>query len=182
MENRRQPLSQGKHKAKNSFDWRAKLFTVFISNLSRRVSNRALWEAFNSYGKYYEMMNAIKMGNKRKIDGRFIFVKKANYGWVERRRRGSNRDVERTDKPTSSQGKGPYVCDSRSYNDVRLSSFQVESGKNEETVKGVSTFKPLKDEEPRVEDISEVKFDFAIPEEELVWLECCIVGRLKEAK
>ncbi|XVE77016.1 hypothetical protein DITRI_Ditri13aG0028100 [Diplodiscus trichospermus] len=36
-------------------DWRASLFTVFINNLSRRVSKRALWEVFSIYGRVLDV-------------------------------------------------------------------------------------------------------------------------------
>ncbi|XVF04126.1 hypothetical protein REPUB_Repub05bG0055200 [Reevesia pubescens] len=92
-------------------DWRSKLFTVFVDNLSFRVAKPALREVFNVYGKvcdlyipvnggirkgrtsnfsfiryFYEdeMWKAIEGGNNRKIDGRFITVRKATTSWKER--------------------------------------------------------------------------------------------------
>ncbi|XVE67271.1 hypothetical protein DITRI_Ditri08aG0147200 [Diplodiscus trichospermus] len=77
-------------------DWRASLFTIFVNNLSCRLSKGALWEAFNAYGRvrdvyiHYsakgdrgkkttfafvrykfksEMFKAIEVGNNRRIDG-----------------------------------------------------------------------------------------------------------------
>ncbi|XVF28223.1 hypothetical protein REPUB_Repub15cG0011000 [Reevesia pubescens] len=86
------------------FDWRSKFFSVFVTNLSRRVSRRALWEAFSHYGKVADVFiqanikpgkdssftyafirffsqedaaKAIRLGNRRLIDGRLIFIKVA---------------------------------------------------------------------------------------------------------
>ncbi|XWS35933.1 hypothetical protein CRYUN_Cryun20dG0039100 [Craigia yunnanensis] len=60
--------------------WRSTLFTVCVDNLSHRVPKGALWDVF------YE-----------KIDGRYIRVKKATYGWKERRsyaKRWTKKNVE----------------------------------------------------------------------------------------
>ena len=102
-------------------DWRSRLFTVFVDNLSHRVPKGALWEAFCDYGKVMdvyiplqrklahkdsifgfvrykqktEMMKAITNGNNRKIDGRLIKVKKASYGWMLRSFFGQSRVKKR---------------------------------------------------------------------------------------
>ena len=81
-----------------------------MGNLSKRVSRKALWEAFLEYGQVvdvytprvsnrpakgftfafvrykleFEMWKAIENGNNRRVDGRFIRVKKASYGWTDR--------------------------------------------------------------------------------------------------
>ncbi|XVE85972.1 hypothetical protein DITRI_Ditri17bG0134800 [Diplodiscus trichospermus] len=89
-------------------DWRASLFTVFINNLSRRVSRRALWEVFSIYGRVLdvfinfksrkpatyafvryktvkERMRTIAERNNRFIDGQLIMVKKVTFGRKERK-------------------------------------------------------------------------------------------------
>ncbi|XVE81147.1 hypothetical protein DITRI_Ditri15bG0039300 [Diplodiscus trichospermus] len=37
-------------------DWRARLHTVFVDNLSRRVSRSAIWEVFNKYGRVFDVL------------------------------------------------------------------------------------------------------------------------------
>ncbi|XVE85981.1 hypothetical protein DITRI_Ditri17bG0135600 [Diplodiscus trichospermus] len=87
-------------------DWKAQLFTIFVDKLSKRVSRRALWEAFNDYGRVMDifipvtanggrkfttfafvrykteakMWNAIKARNNRRIDGLNTIVKRAIFG------------------------------------------------------------------------------------------------------
>ncbi|XVF21618.1 hypothetical protein REPUB_Repub12eG0105900 [Reevesia pubescens] len=86
-------------------EWRSRLHSVFVDNIRCRVSRNALWEAFNQYGRVvdvylspsvkqgkarsftfafvrykheHEALKAIMEGDRRKIDGCFIFVKKTN--------------------------------------------------------------------------------------------------------
>ncbi|XVF04629.1 hypothetical protein REPUB_Repub05bG0100800 [Reevesia pubescens] len=102
--------SRGFSRTSAKEDWRSRLFIVFVDNLSFRVTKSALWETFNTYGKVYdlyipvngsfrkgmatnftfircfyedEMWKAIEGGNNRKIDGRFITVRKATTSWKE---------------------------------------------------------------------------------------------------
>lgn len=93
-------------------DGRAKLVSVFISNLSCRIPRSALWEAFNSYGKVMDVFikftsfkpftfgfvryqsveeceRAISEANLRWMDWRVIGVKKADVGWSDRKIRSS---------------------------------------------------------------------------------------------
>ncbi|EOY12746.1 Uncharacterized protein TCM_031281 [Theobroma cacao] len=91
-------------------DWRSSLHSVYISNLSRRITKQGLKEVFDAYGKVRdvfisnrqsqakvttfafvrykelrEMDRACTHGNGRRLDGHYIVVKKAEYGWDQRR-------------------------------------------------------------------------------------------------
>ncbi|XVF78458.1 hypothetical protein PTKIN_Ptkin14bG0135200 [Pterospermum kingtungense] len=84
---------------------------VFVDNLSHRVSKEALWEAFDAYGRvvdvyigtmnnprryksttfafvrfktFAEMQKAVQEGNNTLIDGWYIRVKRASFGWKDR--------------------------------------------------------------------------------------------------
>ncbi|XVF30335.1 hypothetical protein REPUB_Repub16aG0048300 [Reevesia pubescens] len=103
-----------------SFDRRSRLYLTFVENISRRLSKKALWEAFSVYstvvnvyipsfyrfGKVrnvtfafvrykfeFQLKKAIEEGNNRKIDGHFIKVQKAHYGWTNN---GSNRRSQKS--------------------------------------------------------------------------------------
>ncbi|XVF07560.1 hypothetical protein REPUB_Repub06bG0149800 [Reevesia pubescens] len=86
-------------------DWRSNLYTMFVENISCRISKSALCDSFSVYGrvvdvyillfnkdgkvrpvtfafvrfKYrFELDKTIREGNNRKMDGRFIRVKEAS--------------------------------------------------------------------------------------------------------
>ncbi|XVF27243.1 hypothetical protein REPUB_Repub14bG0089700 [Reevesia pubescens] len=94
------------HKERTRSDWRSGFFTVFMENVSCRISKSALREAFSAYGEVMdvyisffnkygkarpvtfafvrfkhrrEMEKTIKEGNNRRMDSRFIKVKEAAY-------------------------------------------------------------------------------------------------------
>ncbi|OMO98831.1 reverse transcriptase [Corchorus capsularis] len=83
-----------------SFWWRLSLHAVYVSNLSNKVSKKAIWEIFNDFGvvvdaflsnrkqngsscfafvRYRfkeESVRAVELGNGRRVDGRQISVRK----------------------------------------------------------------------------------------------------------
>ena len=71
--------SPGHYYAKSSrfrevVDRRSRLFTIFMGNLSKRVSRRALWEAISEYGKVVDVY--IPRANNRPAKGyTFAFVR-----------------------------------------------------------------------------------------------------------
>ncbi|XVE52570.1 hypothetical protein DITRI_Ditri02bG0132100 [Diplodiscus trichospermus] len=160
-------------KKPSNVDWRESLFTVFVSNLSKRDSRRALREAFSAYGRVVdvfilfqgtrpttyasvrykhesEMKNAIVFGRNRRIDGLVINVKKTDYGWKDRRKifhikTGSRRTADRSINLHLYEKK-----DSRLYKDVEWDKF------------------------------FEVNYNVEIPEEDLEWLSRSVVGRLQD--
>ncbi|XVF28469.1 hypothetical protein REPUB_Repub15cG0032000 [Reevesia pubescens] len=120
--------------------WRSGLFSVFVQNVSRRISKSSLWEAFNSYGNvldvyisFYDKMGkprsvtfafvrfklesesqkAIEEGNNRLMDGRAIRVSMAKY----KRRLWSRTESGEGDKIRSSPTRQPRY---RSRDDRRL--------------------------------------------------------------
>ncbi|XVE50486.1 hypothetical protein DITRI_Ditri01bG0166100 [Diplodiscus trichospermus] len=56
-------------------DWRAILFSVFIDNLSRRVSRGALWEAFSEYGRVVDVFISFYGGGHGVKETIFAFVR-----------------------------------------------------------------------------------------------------------
>ncbi|XVE66604.1 hypothetical protein DITRI_Ditri08aG0091800 [Diplodiscus trichospermus] len=172
-----------------SHDWMDNVFTIFVDNLSRRVSNRALWEAFNDYGRVvdifishkdngrrkpvtfafvryrhdFEMRRVIVAGNNRRIDKCHIIVKKANYGWKE-----SHTGKDRRIKGKEVQGSTRQIWsakgqDRKSYKEVLmgpLSQEEEECGINMTRLK--EHFESYKSFEKMNEDMKEnveVNFD-----------------------
>ncbi|XVE88157.1 hypothetical protein DITRI_Ditri19aG0045700 [Diplodiscus trichospermus] len=104
-------VSRGRYiRTSDCRDWRENLFSVFVGNLSYRVSKSALKDVFDLYGivrdvfigahrswrchkgitfvlvRYRtlaEMQRVIREGNNRHIDGWNIRVKEASFGWED---------------------------------------------------------------------------------------------------
>ncbi|XVE91459.1 hypothetical protein REPUB_Repub01dG0011700 [Reevesia pubescens] len=126
----------------NNFDWRTTLQSVFVKNLSRRVTKEALWEVFSLYGRVvdvhipfsirvdkdrnslfafvrykrdFEAKKAIEEGNDRRINGRFIKVQKA----LPRSKKNNN--TSKMDKENSVLGvlkTNEVTRDDRTYKEV----------------------------------------------------------------
>ncbi|XVF77615.1 hypothetical protein PTKIN_Ptkin14bG0060200 [Pterospermum kingtungense] len=194
-------------------DWRANLFTIFINNLSSRLSRRVIWEAFNLYGvmvdvfvkfqskkpftfafvrykKESECVRAIAERDNCRIDGRFIKVKRAAFGWRNRRVQSANGPKTRLaamKKPTHMEWK---IRHHHSYKEV-LESDMIRTDKDvlSSHKKVVRDDKELvvadKDKASvkcpmEIENTDEEILEFNTPEEELKWLENVILGRVKE--
>ncbi|XVE97912.1 hypothetical protein REPUB_Repub03eG0059700 [Reevesia pubescens] len=95
--------SKGSKNSFQNFDWRLNLHSMYVENLSTRISREALWEAFSSYGRVVdkfisksllgkgksftfvflrfklesEAVKDIEEGNQKKMDCHIIGVKKA---------------------------------------------------------------------------------------------------------
>ncbi|WRX10494.1 RNA recognition motif domain - like 10 [Theobroma cacao] len=92
-----------------SNNWRSSLHSIFVANLSRRVTRQGLKDFFDVYGRVrdvfislkqnpnktttfafvrykekWEMERAILQSNGRKLDGYHLMVKKADFGWDQR--------------------------------------------------------------------------------------------------
>ncbi|XVE86036.1 hypothetical protein DITRI_Ditri18aG0004100 [Diplodiscus trichospermus] len=197
----------------SSKDWRDNLFTVFVDNISCRVPKSAVWEVFDLYGKVVdvfigvpkswrrqkrityafvryktlsEMQKAVQEGNNRLIDGRYIWVKKASFGWKDRihvgrlsQRHGSNRE--------DLEGFGQSVpvprSVHRSYRDVVLGNCK-EVVSNE--AKGVATSQETLVGTKKFDYPSghkeDLNFDpLLLPQEEMEWLDRCAVGQIRNA-
>ncbi|XVF36337.1 hypothetical protein REPUB_Repub19eG0049700 [Reevesia pubescens] len=130
------------------FHWRSNLFSVFVDNLSCRVSKNALWEAFCQYGKVvdvyisfaskygkarsytfafvrykfeHEALAAIEEGNRRMIDGRCIVVKKAESDASSKSKLESLEKAKNTDQVyTAGKVFSDVVRDGISYREVLL--------------------------------------------------------------
>ncbi|XVE78855.1 hypothetical protein DITRI_Ditri14bG0011600 [Diplodiscus trichospermus] len=139
----------------SSLDCRANLFSIFVDNLSHRVSKRALWEAFGEYGRVMdvytpssfrgsrakkttfacvrykfrsEMLKAIRFENKRRIDGWRIRMKQTSYGGKDRRFSRHNLAHFLWDKEVRelTTNEGTTVLkDNKSYRDVVLGEDKI---------------------------------------------------------
>ncbi|XVF82531.1 hypothetical protein PTKIN_Ptkin16aG0057100 [Pterospermum kingtungense] len=186
-------------------DWRDHLYTAFVDNLSKRVSRRALWEAFNIYGRVedvfisfrnakpttfafvrykheVEMRKAIELGNYRRIDGRCISVKKANFGWRDRRSVQNKKFFQECSLDNPSNPKSFKARVDRSYRDVVMG---VGIEKEDEVLVGVAkgtlkgNFKSGEKEESYC--FPEVIYNVEIPNIEMEWLDRSVICKLKEA-
>ncbi|XVE68919.1 hypothetical protein DITRI_Ditri09bG0108400 [Diplodiscus trichospermus] len=190
-----------------SVDWRANMFFVYVGNLSNRVSKGAIWEAFSEYGRVMdvyipssfrgnwgkdtifgfvrykfrsEMVNAIIVGNNRKIDGRFIRANEASYRWSERR----------VSKLNQSQGSSRYTVmnkrygrrswelrDYRSYADMvrGKGDYEMEQIKVEEDAVHGNLRQSITKQDIK-EGLDEVSFETKIPSDDMEWLHRSVIG------
>ncbi|XVF78709.1 hypothetical protein PTKIN_Ptkin14bG0157400 [Pterospermum kingtungense] len=151
-------------------DWRANLFTVFIGQLSIRVSKQELWEVFNRFGRVVdvfipsgkkrvwssvsyafvrykterEIRKAVQLGDGRLLDGRSIIVKKASFGWNARRRS----PIMKRRSPTLSMRRSDALNnerDHRSYKEVVMGGIPEQSWNGEyKVVKGYESMEKIK--------------------------------------
>ncbi|XVF82058.1 hypothetical protein PTKIN_Ptkin16aG0012900 [Pterospermum kingtungense] len=135
-------------------DWIANLHTVFINNLSCRVSRKVLWDLFNIYGRvadvyikysrnrsytfafvrYWldlESKRAIAEANGRCIDGRRISVNKAMVGWNQCRSYENHKDKTSSGINRKFSG-GWKVRDQRPYRSYRDALMKHPSRKMDE--------------------------------------------------
>ncbi|KAL4304512.1 hypothetical protein GQ457_10G029590 [Hibiscus cannabinus] len=160
---------------KNGSEW-----TVFIDNLSKRVSRGALWELFSHYGKVSQvfiimadrkpryqhstfafvrlmakvgMLRAIEKMNNAKIDGRFITVSKARFPASHKKMKSTN-SVEVCDgeKTKTCQGN---VGSIKEYMGNRRTPAMKREGLNS-------------------------LFDIHVPAKDIAWIDLSLVGVLKE--
>ncbi|XVF85982.1 hypothetical protein PTKIN_Ptkin17bG0160800 [Pterospermum kingtungense] len=198
---RKRPFDGGK---RVEGDWRANFHSVFINNLSKRVSKQSLWEAFNAYGrvadvyinfhsnKSYtfafvrykwegESRKAIVEGDNRVIDGRMIRVKKAFSGW-----KAMEVNMVRK-RPVVSESKNAsrvwHAKERKSYKEALVGSvvsldavaYQEGLEKTKKSDEGLRK-KQIDDE------TMEFSFNLEVPENEMSWLENSVIGRLKEQR
>ena len=186
-----------------SSDWRSNLFTVFMDNLSNRVSKSALWEAFLEYGKVVdiyiprhknnspkansfpfvkykleaELKKAIENGNNRRVNGRHISVKKAAFEWKDRRKY----ELQWRKKPSklSSPGEGHFVLrDNRSYREALMGSGYSAGKKSESNgLKREGPNNVTVEGPPHPSGI--VNYDLDIPKAKMEWLDKSAIGNIK---
>ena len=111
------------------------------------------------YKEERELLRAVKLGNGRKIDGHIIHVKKARFGWGERRNtvavNGHNLSSKR---PMNDSSSLRATRDTRSYKDV---------------VTGLSSGQP-----PKSSDTPSICFDIEVEQDDFDWLKRSAVGVL----
>ncbi|XWS27533.1 hypothetical protein CRYUN_Cryun26dG0123600 [Craigia yunnanensis] len=155
------PVDQ--QRKEGGLDWRSNLYLVFVDNLSHRISRNTLWEAFCAYGRVVdvyisfknrgskdkavtfaffrykyesELRKVIEAGNNKRIDGRFIKVKKATYGWKEKRKNAGFQGLVKESDVFPVAKRNLNTCrDNRSYRDV-LVAMKLQEGE----ARGVRTW------------------------------------------
>ncbi|XVF51723.1 hypothetical protein PTKIN_Ptkin04bG0207700 [Pterospermum kingtungense] len=152
-------------------DWRDHLYTAFVDNLSKRLSRRALWEAFNIYGRVEDVFIS------------FRNAKPTTFAFVRDRRSVQNKKFFQEcslDNPSNPKSFNERV--DRSYRDVVIG---VGMEKEDEQLEGVSkgtlkgNFKPGEKEESYC--FPEVIYNVEIPNIEMEWLNKSVICKLKEA-
>ncbi|XVF06595.1 hypothetical protein REPUB_Repub06bG0062500 [Reevesia pubescens] len=200
--------SQGSKKSLQNFDWRSSLHSVFVENLSSRISRGALWEAFNTYGRVVdvfipksfpgrdrsftfafvrfklesEAMKAIKEGNKRMMGGRIIGVSKAFRKRTKRQKFSTIRGAPSSNIGEQFKGKPcGIVQEGKSFKDA-LVGATLFFGNHENSVSGgdniVASDDSLFDEIVNVR-AKEVTFDIEVPKVEMDWLTRSVVCKLR---
>ncbi|OMO94154.1 hypothetical protein COLO4_16499 [Corchorus olitorius] len=210
---------------REAFDWRSSLFSVFISNLSRRVSRLLLWDAFMDYGRVADVF--IQRRSRQIGSTTFAFVRywnekdallaleNANQGYLEGVRIRTHEAIDTRRQGRGERGKAHMAVyknidrrnsteakiDGRSYIDV------VKTGKDRsnQIEKDCSRDKGADNEQRRNSDLgvsmvvvdgemgkhsltksisqAEVEtldLDVEITQEEMKWLENCVIGRLNQ--
>ena len=177
-----------------------------MENLSR-VSRRTLWEAFLSYGKVMdvfihrtnnqsvkastfafvrykkeaEMLEAIDQGNGRRVDGWLIRVKKASYGWGDRKR--VVQDWQKKHQKSSGACIGSVAFrDNRSYREVLLGDKDEGFSKTLNPIQKGITMDTTTNmaSEDHVNKPKRVEYDLDIPKAEMEWLNMSTRGSIKE--
>ncbi|XVF87131.1 hypothetical protein PTKIN_Ptkin18bG0094900 [Pterospermum kingtungense] len=178
------------HSKDDAEDWRARVYTIFVDRLSKRVSKKALWVLFDLFGKvvdvfipkgtrmnrrrttfafsrYWserEMQNAIRMGNNKEVDGWVISVKQASFGWQDRNRWVMNKVVARKEK--------------RRYEWIESSTDDhVEMKNSEDEVEEENMGNGNKWDFDLVESVTFNKIPL---DSDLGWFHCSAIGRLKD--
>ncbi|XWS70829.1 hypothetical protein CRYUN_Cryun03dG0082300 [Craigia yunnanensis] len=178
-----------------------------MGNLSKRVSKSALWEVFLEYGKVVdiyiphhrndttkkvtfvfvryklesEMVKVIEFENNKKVDGRFIRVNKASFGWEDRR----NRALQwRKKLVVLSSIEKSYLAfrDNRSYKEVlKGSGLNADGSSKLLGIKGDSNINVEVAVEVEVPSPTpkKVNYDLDIPKAELEWLDRIAIGYIK---
>ncbi|OMP07087.1 hypothetical protein COLO4_07642 [Corchorus olitorius] len=219
-------FSGDKGKVREAFDWRSSLFSIFISNLSMRVSRHLLWDAlwimvesqtFSSNivaDKEDRLLSHLSDTGRRKMlfwplkrqirDTWKGLGSECMYEAIDTRRKGREERgkahmvvYKNTDRRNSAEAK----IDGRSYIDVvktgKDRSIQIEN-KDYSRDKGVDSEQRRNSnlgvsmvvvdgemgKQSQAKSISQTEemldLDVKIPQEEMKWLENCVIGRLNQ--
>ncbi|XVF66820.1 hypothetical protein PTKIN_Ptkin10aG0068400 [Pterospermum kingtungense] len=196
MKGGKRPFDRGK---RVECDWRANFHSVFISNLSRRVSKQSLWEAFNACGRVVDVYinfhsqnqhtfafviykweedsrNVIVEGNNKVIDALSIRVKKVFSG--RRVNMVRRRAVVSESKNAFEEGKAKECS---SYKEALVGSTgSPEVAASQERLKKIRKLDEGLCKKQINDEIVEFSFNLEVPEKEMIWLENTVIGRLKE--
>ncbi|XVF45255.1 hypothetical protein PTKIN_Ptkin02bG0190500 [Pterospermum kingtungense] len=154
---------------------------IYIPKASECNRDRTTF-TFVRYAYHFEMLNAIRFGNNRKIDGFIIGVKEASYGWRARRRRREDSESDR-ERKLEGQRFDSKLRDHCSYRDVVIgdqSLVDMECRANLQNSALVTYDEMINGDDTDEANLKSVlNYEGSAQQENLYWLECCSVGRVK---
>ena len=124
-------------------------------------------------------MKAIVNGNNRRIDGWYIRVKKASYGWKKMRSSGQ-RWVKKIDEVAPEDKVYKVFRDNTSYKDVLLGPDQhVVAETNMNVISNAGESSSNDREDVPIYTSENVNYDFDIPKSKMEWLDTSVIGRIR---
>ncbi|KAK8708816.1 hypothetical protein V6N13_059852 [Hibiscus sabdariffa] len=155
-------------------------FTAFVNNLSKRVSRKALWDLFSYYGKVCQVYIPFAYNRTKYRVSMFAFVQfhnqkdlifaieKVNNSLVD----GLRMCVSKAKVTSEHKVFRDSTRDNRSYKSALLGKpKKVFYSPIKNTKVGVS--------DPKIKPHKDSLLDFDIPAQEMSWLNCCLVGVVK---
>ncbi|OMO61735.1 hypothetical protein COLO4_33347 [Corchorus olitorius] len=210
----RQRFQSGRSGDTESFRWLLSLHTTFVSNISTRISRKDIWDLFNDYGGVVDVfvpsrrrnsssifafvrycyeekrIKAVTLANRRRVDGRFLMVRKATVRKVDRdpaddfgrrrfqsqsyRRRSYGSQLGRSQRILRGIMSGPKVLSTSNDNGVGndFEKREVE----EELEKEVAV-----DMDDSYVFCEELELAVLIPEVDILWLERSVVVSIRDS-
>ncbi|OMP00173.1 hypothetical protein COLO4_12837 [Corchorus olitorius] len=188
--------------------WRERLHSVFVGNLSRKVTSTALWDAFSDYGKVADVFIKYPKEVRGKGHVSFAFVRywheaeaettivKGNFCFLEgkRIRVTKARSIKKDEFNSTNKGReigqgrnGRRVfreanVDGRTFKEVIISTAPTKEMKEQQRPNGEgSSSSSLGNESSAaMKLIEKVELDFEISTEEMQWLERSAIGKLNQ--
>ncbi|XVE80580.1 hypothetical protein DITRI_Ditri14bG0150900 [Diplodiscus trichospermus] len=164
------------------FEVYGRVVDVYIGSSKDWRRERGITFAFVRYKTSSEMLTVIHSGNNRLVDGWHLRVKKAIFGWKDRRKI-EKKTIAHIDNSFSGGAKGlkgpSSYRDQRSYRDVVVEntrSWANMEGRHDALLpEGIVD---IKKDFPSG-DVKVLLFDSPLPQDEMEWLERCAVGQLR---
>ncbi|XVE94526.1 hypothetical protein REPUB_Repub02eG0016300 [Reevesia pubescens] len=166
---------------------------VYIPSLNRLRPGRLSSFAFVRYKLESELSEAVTIGNNRRIDGRFITVKKAAHRWKAQISSTTFTTLARP-KVTSAKPLAEAIRDSRSYKEVLLApkshsntlqkgatpTLPVPNPSTSFKEKTHASNPPSRNDFFDYPQRKEVNYDLELQNSEMEWLQRSIIGRLND--